>query len=273
MTRSELPDNWQDLAAGYVLNNLSEDEVAFWENLLQQHPELSEEVEAFQSMLHVFADVVPMHNPPDKLLAQIHSAMQTGLTASHTPQVSMLQPKTSGQFGDRGRGGWQIGGAIAASIIALLGFNLYSLRSDLQQASVTIQKLERELQLAQAQIQTVRPVVNTLQQPGGLIYSLEGSKLANAASGRLVLSDSREVIIIVQNLPELPAGKVYRLWAAFPQKTGLTYCGQFNSNTQGVIQLASSSNHCTEDPTQVVVTLDAVTDPTTRGGPIVMQGQ
>lgn len=272
MARSELPDNWQDLAAGYVLNNLDEAEIASWEKLLKTHPELSNELEELQSAFNLFADVVPMHQPSDQLLSEIRATAQADLNPIEASDRGS-QSGVDGQWGDRSKTWLRIGGAIAASVVALLGVQLYFLNSQLQQANATIEQLERDLQYAQAQAQTVSPVVNTLQQPGTLIYSLQGSNLATSASGRLVMSAQQEVIILVQNLPQLPEGKVYRLWADLPTEAALTYCGQFNSNTQGIIQLTPSSNLCGNNPTQMVITVDAATDPTTRGGPVVMQGQ
>ena len=171
----------------------------------------------------------------------------------------------------------QIGTAIAVGIVAVLGVQIQRLQTqlqltdtELQQANIQIKSLNRQLRQAESLTQSTRPVVKTLQQPGSLIYRLAGSNLANTASGRLVMSEEQHVVIVVQNLPLLPEGKVYRLWAALQTKD-VVYCGQFNSNVEGVIQLTSSSDHCGENPSQMIITLDAMTDPTTQGGPIVMQ--
>jgi len=275
MTRSELPDNWQDLAAGYVLDNLSDEETVVWKTLLNDHPELADELEELNSSFNVLADTVSMHHPPDRLLSQIRATAQAELKPSISPTSSdpSLNSWVPRNSSTRLKQWTQWGGAIAATIMAVLGVQLYSLRSQLHQSRETIANLERQLQQVQTQAQTVSPVVHTLQQPGTLIYNLEGSSLANAASGRLILSHEQTVIIVVQNLPELTQGKVYRLWAALPTQSKLTYCGQFNNTPQGVVQLTPSSNHCSENPTLMVITIDAATDPITRGGPIVMQGR
>ncbi|GAP93752.1 anti-sigma factor [Leptolyngbya sp. NIES-2104] len=136
-----------------------------------------------------------------------------------------------------------------------------------------IETLEHNLQQAKLRDQKLRPVLNSLQQPGTRIYSLQGSDRANAASGSLVMStEQNRAIILVQNLPELPSGQVYRLWARLPSKASLAYCGQFNVNAQGVVQLQPSSI-CGANPTQMLITLDAIADPTTKGGPVIMQSR
>lgn len=279
MVRSELPDNWQDLAAGYVLDSLSEEEAVQWEALIQEHPELSHELAILQSTFDLFADVVPLHHPPQSLLnrirtaAQINTASADGSDASSfAPRPPVVQPATI-RSQSRFRVLVGIGGVMAASVIVGLGFQLQALQQQVQQAHTKIQTLEGQLQQAQTQTQTIQPVVSTLQQPGTLIYNLEGSNLANQASGHLVMSNDQDVIIVVKNLPELPADQVYRLWANVPARTTLVYCGQFNSNHQGIIQLTPSSGQCGQNPKQMLITVDAVTDPTTRGGPVVMQGE
>jgi Anti-sigma-K factor rskA len=276
MVRSDPPENWQDLAAGYALSNLSDEEVLSWEKLLNEHPELSEQLEDFQDAFDVFADVVPMHQPPDALLARIRATVQTQLGAVESPQLMPQVAPPAGVVtpsGDRRNQLYGLVGAIAAGAIVVLGLQIYGLSSELQQANANVQRLERDLQVARAQAQTIRPVLNTLQEPGTLVYSLHGSNLANSASGSLVMSDQKDVIILVKNLPELPDGKVYRLWADLSTATSLTYCGQFNTNTEGLIQLMPSSELCGQNPRQMVITVDAITDPTTTGGPVVMQGQ
>ncbi|MBD2777119.1 anti-sigma factor [Iningainema tapete] len=264
MVNSQLPNNYQDLIAGYILNNLSDEEAAVLENLLNEHPELHQEVDSFHNAFDVFADVVPIE-PPEHLRTNILAAATNSLASvEQAPlQVAQTIPQPT-----RVKLIIGIGGAIAASLITVLGLRTYQLSFELQQANAKIQNLQRNLQ----QAQNISPVLSTLQQPKTLLYSLEGS--GNSASGSLVMSaEKKQVIILVQNLPQLPQGRVYRLWAKIPTHTSLTYCGQFNSNTQGYIQITVLSDNCGASPTQMLITLDAITDPTTQGGPLIMQSR
>lgn len=278
MVRLELPDNWQELATGHVLGNLSAEEQLVWEQI-QHHTDVAEAVEAMRDTFNVFADVIPLHQPPAGLLSKIQAAAQqpsVSVTQSQ-PRLVTVPPvaaaRSGARSGDRLKPLLGLGGAIAAILVAALGLRVYALNSALQQAKAEIQTLERSLQQAQAQDRAIRPIVNTLQQPGTLIYSLQGSTLAHAASGSLVMSNQNQVMVFVQNLPQLPDGQVYRLWADLPTQSTLTYCGQFNSNSQGVIQLTPSSELCGDRPKEMLITIDATTDPTTKGGPVVMQGR
>ena len=68
MVHLELPDNWQDLAAGYVLNNLSEEEAWIWDMLVQEYPELHQETQRLEGAFNGMADAVPLHQPSANLL-------------------------------------------------------------------------------------------------------------------------------------------------------------------------------------------------------------
>ncbi|MGG6268810.1 anti-sigma factor domain-containing protein [Leptolyngbya sp. AN03gr2] len=258
MVSAELPDNWQELLAGYILGNLSDDEALIVDRLLSEHPHLWQEVEAFQTSFDSLATTVPLRQPSEQLRERIFTAAQSS-------------PRPT-----KRRSNWiaGIGGAIAATALLILGWRIATLNTQLQQANARIETLERDLDQANLQAQTVQPVLNTLQQPGTLIYSLQGSDRANAASGSLVMSaQTNQVIILVQNLPEPPSGKIYRLWAKVPTETTLAYCGQFNPNAQGFVQLTPSASVCGANPTQMLITIDAITDPTTKGGPVIMQSR
>ena len=262
MVSAELPENWQDLIAGYVLGNLSEEEAAIVDQLLSDRPELMQEVQAFQDAFHSLAEVIPTEQPPARLRETILSSVGREFNGEPSrSSVALNRPP---------RSRWMVGagGAIAAGILLALGLRIASLNAQLQQANAKIETLQQDLQ----QAQTARPILNTLRQPGTLVYSLQGSDRANAASGSLVMSaEKNQVIILVNNLPELPSGQIYRLWAKVPTETTLAYCGQFNTNEQGFVQLTPSDDICGANPTQMFITIDALSDPTTRGGPVMMQ--
>jgi anti-sigma-K factor RskA len=256
MVSAELPNNWQELIAGYVLGNLDEEEMRIVEHWLAQRPELWQDVEATEAAFQSIAELAPPRQPP--------ASLRDRILFQAAPPPKRIRPV------------WLVGlgSAIAAGTVLLLGWRNATLNTQLQQANTQIETLERNLQQAQLQAQTVRPVLNTLQQPGTLVYTLQGSDRANTASGSLVMSAQQNtVIILVQNLPELPSGKVYRLWAKPPSASSLAYCGQFNINDQGLVKLTPSASICEAKPTQMLITVDAITDPTTKGGPVIMQSQ
>lgn len=270
---SKIPDDWQELIAGNALDDLSQEEILNLENLLQDNPELLSEVEAFDDAFNCLAYTVPQLEPPQKLRENILATAQASITNSEQSQPISQPPITATNPQKPFQLILGIGGAIAASIITILGLRTQLLSFQLQQANTEIETLKTELRQANEQNQNIRPVLSTLKQSGTLVYTLQGSERANSASGSLVMSADKQVILLVNNLPQLSAGQVYRLWAKVPTEVSLAYCGQFNTNNQGLIQFTPSSDICGAKPTQMLITIDAISDPTTKGGPLVMQSR
>ena len=95
MVHLERPDNWQDLAAGYVLNNLSEEEAWVWNMLLQEYPELHQEIQSLDKAFNGLADAVPLHQPSPNLLQKIHSTLETQqIQQAQTSQRQSSEPLT-----------------------------------------------------------------------------------------------------------------------------------------------------------------------------------
>jgi len=73
---------------------------------------------------------------------------------------------------------------------------------------------QSEIAALQQEAATSRPVISALQQPQARPYALAGTGTAVRASGTIVLDrQQKQVVIVAQNLPELPSGQAYRLWA------------------------------------------------------------
>jgi len=69
---------------------------------------------------------------------------------------------------------------------------------------------------------------------------LKGMDMASAASGSIVMTPGEpKVVLILQNLPVLPEGKFYQLWAVVNGEK--IPSGQFNASSQGkvFVKLAS----------------------------------
>lgn len=76
MTSSALPDNWQELLAGYALGDLDPDEAAEIERLLADRPDLVEEVRSLQAALDTLPLGLPTQTPPPGLRDRILTAAQ-----------------------------------------------------------------------------------------------------------------------------------------------------------------------------------------------------
>jgi anti-sigma-K factor RskA len=250
MTTPLLPEDWEELIAGYALGDLSPEETEALERLLATNPELNAEVARLQETLALMPYALPEQAPPPQLRDTILAAAQRpeaqrSAQASAPPPHRPLRPQLT----------WQrFGGAIAALLMVALAVDNFRLRDKLQDAET---------------------VVSTLWQPNTLVYTLKGTGSAPAASGTLVVNPNHHAVVVaVQNLPALPAGQAYRLWAIAPGVTQPIYCGQFNSTVTGTTSHWTAPEAvCGTAVPQMLITVESATAPPQPAGALVMQSE
>ncbi|NER78355.1 MAG: hypothetical protein F6K42_02020 [Leptolyngbya sp. SIO1D8] len=265
MTRSDFPDNWHDLIAGYTLGNLTPAEQAQLDELLHNHPELQQELPAYEATLAQLPQALAAQSPPANLESKI-------LQTLHTPAAAS-QPLTSLPFSSNRR--WRylpgLGAAIAAGLLLMLGLDNYHLRQALtasRQELGVANQLIQQLRQNQEQSETILASLRT----ANAVYSLEGTgDVANASGSVVTLAAENTAILIPHNLPSLPAEEVYRFWAATETSETLVYCGQFNTQQDDPVQWLLPEQVCSTQVRQVLITVDPITASTERGGELVMQ--
>lgn len=256
MTRSVRPDDWQDLLAGYALGNLSSEEVEALQQLLIEHPELAVEVDRLQEVLALIPYDVPEQEPPAHLKDTILAAAQADQGIPQLfppPELPVTQPAKPARRRNLTR--WfSVGGVVAAAALLALGIENYRLRQT---------------------VQADQAIISTLQQPGAALYALEGTENAAQASGSIVVAPNRQVLVVAQNLPPLPQGQAYRLWALSANAKQPAYCGQFNTSTAGTVSSlwSASEARCSNDPTQLLVTAELVSAPPVPQGDLVLKSR
>lgn len=271
MTRSARPDNWHDLIAGYALGNLSPEEAETLQQVLTEHPELMTEVERLQEVLALIPYDVPEHEPPAHLKDTILAAAQADhvplalfdeqprpqttrsqTTRSQTTRSQTTRPQTK----SRNLIGWlSLAGSIAAAALIALVVDNYRLRQE---------------------VATDRPIITALQQPDAQLYALEGTENATQASGSIVITPHRQqVLVIAQNLPQLPQGEAYRLWAMPQNSKQPAYCGQFNTTATGTVLTLwlALDAVCNTAPVQLLITAESATAPPVPQGDLVMKSR
>ncbi|MBD1870838.1 anti-sigma factor [Cyanobacteria bacterium FACHB-471] len=241
MIRPSLPENWEELIAGYTLDDLDPEEAEIVERLLNENPDLRGEVKQLQEVLDLLPYGLPQQEPPAHLRAAILDAVQEGDRPARPHRRA------------RRRIWLEMGGAVAAFLAIALGLDNYRLRQDLESADAVIQ---------------------ALRQPETEVYALEGTGETTAASGRLVVNPNQDQILVtVQNLPEPSAGQAYRLWGLTPGSTEPIYYGQFGTTAQGetLAQLSIPRDAIPTEEIQLLITLESSTAPPIPEGPLVMQ--
>lgn len=183
----------------YVLGLASDEERHEFEQLCGQHPELVQARDAFERQLEqqALSNAIP---PPPAIKAKVWA--ETGLK-SETKQSPVV------------RMGW-MKYAVAASLVLLAGSLFWNL--NLQKQNQDIQKnlasAREELNNARQSIAAMEADASVLQKPGMKMAALNGMD-ASPASYATVYWDttSKDVYLMVNNLPQPPTDKQYQLWA------------------------------------------------------------
>lgn len=241
MTSSPHPENWQELLAGYALGDLSPEEAETLKQLLNTHPDLRQEMVQLQEVLALMPYGLPEQEPPSHLRDAI---LRQARSEPKTNRVSRRSRQPQFWFG--------LGGAAAALVTGALAIDNYRLR--------------QENAAAQA-------LTATLKQPNLQLFTLQGTGEATQASGSLVVNRGQQVVIVlVKDLPQLPADQVYRLWAIEPGKSQPTFFGEFNSNranqTSATWQIPAAPLNA--PPEKMLITAEKAADPPVPAGELVM---
>lgn len=248
MVRPFRPENWEELMTDYVLGHLSAGEAEAFEHLLNTDPDLAREATLLTHVLNLMPHALPQINPPARLKTAILAAAQAGSSRSAVRTVS---PEQLQETRRRSPLIWlSLGCAAAATVLAV---NLAVENHRLQQA-----------------LQDSQQIGSVLQQPDTAIHTLKG--VNGAASGRAAIApNENQIILAIQNLPEPPDGKIYRLWAVAGQT--ITYCGQFATNAKGetLTSLALPPDTPSVVGSELRITLESASAPFVPAGTLVMQ--
>ncbi len=280
MTRSPNEPHPTDLAAGYVLDDLSPEEAARLDRALAENPALHGEIAALGEALALLPYDMPIVAPSAGLKAKILNAASQSIAAtSQSKPPSKVIP-----IGTPRRRHWQqwipaISTGIAAVAIVTVGLNQVQLSRQSQQTIALQQRLEATnaaLIQMRGELQASQNRVAILTQAGARTYALNGAtpnpENGQPSTARLVAKPGdRAVTLVAQNLPKLADNQVYRLWAVATPKAAPMYCGEFRQDAGGTAQWVAPNVACTQNPAQLLITLDAPTDPTTSAGPLVMR--
>jgi len=292
MTRPADDKDWTNLVAGYVLGNLNSEEAAILKQQLKDNPALAEEIAAFQETLSLLPYALPTTEPSARLKSNLlKTASKTASTPKPTAKLAAptdIATKRTLQKRRRWRPSISTGisASIAAIAIAALGITQTQLHTQTQQAATLQQQLDdttAEIASLRNQIQEAQTVTALLGDSTTQVRSLIKPALAVAADSNsrndnttpsaklLAKVGEREIIFVAQDLPQLEAEQVYRLWAIADESSDSIYCGQFRQDASGTARWSAPDSACTANPSRLLITLDAPDDPITSAGPLILE--
>jgi anti-sigma-K factor RskA len=221
----------EELLAGYVLGNLTPEEVTEVNELLTSQPELLAEVTSLQEALSLLPLALPAASPSpslrSRLLAQTQAQIENESTRDAAIPEGMRTAAT--EIPQLRKQGWSYPniwlaaiGSVVAICAVTLGLDSYRLR--------------QELASTRSDLARYRDAVALLRQPDNRLLALKGMGTTPTASGSITIAPSNATAMLaIQNLSPLPKGKVYRLWAvANGQKVD---CAEFIPDSQGKVFL------------------------------------
>lgn len=205
---------FDDLKDAYALGALDDAERREFEGYLAAHPELQLEVDDLNSVTELLALAPPEYDPPPELrrnlLRKIGGAEEDAALPGEAPRRAGLR----GLFGPAGL-------TAAAAVLAVVGLFIWS-------ASL------------RGENEDLRGEIENRQT-----YELQGSGEAEDAQGEVVEVGSGRAVLVAEDLPPAPEGKVYEAWLMYdgvPEPAGIFHSqdGQAATRIEGSLEGADA---------------------------------
>lgn len=261
---------WSELLAGYVLGDLSSDDMILVQQYLDENPDAIAEVEALKitlGLLPLGLEDVPV---PKRIKTDLFAVLPdrtSSTTATLRNANESLQHTVQNRW-------FALVGTVAAVTIAALGLQSYQLQQEFaatRQELARLREMQEQVMAQSGERDRYQESVALMRQSGSRMLTMTGSGFVSGASGNVVIvPDQNRAMLSVQNMPLPPAGKVYHLWAVVNNQK--VACVQFvpEANGQVLMQVpASRWNQATE----VVITIEPEQAQSQPEGEMVMSGK
>jgi anti-sigma-K factor RskA len=266
MTLPKYSEEFQELAAGYVLDDLSAEEKERMERLIAENPELRQELRTFQETMGMLSYNVPTIQPPAHLRQKTLGVAAIAMTL-RGPQTEIQrgsQTSSRPAFATQSSKPW---GKVVAAIAAI---------SAITSIGLGIDNFRLRQELAITQSPDPDRVATLLQKPDSRLVAIAGQENNSKASGTLLFRKGKwqQVVLTLSDLPPLPSGKVYRLWLSLDNNQTI-FCGEFNTNASGSVFVSINPPQLPPQGTKttgIFVTKSAATAPWEPTGKRVAAG-
>lgn len=197
----------------YVLGMVTEEERQEFEQACAQYPDISRARESFELSLEqvLLQDAI---EPPVAIKGKIETLL---FQEPETEAIVEQADEREGLIRKIGLWRWMA----AASIILLAGAIFWGITSNQKYQQVAKEKSELQKQLDQsvAQLNEMKGDASTLQKPGVKMAALQGTNVSPASFATVYWdTTSRDVYLMINNLPKPAADQQYQLWALMDNK-------------------------------------------------------
>lgn len=193
------------MVESYVLGLATEAERHEFEAMCVQHPDVLQARVQFEQKLEeeLLRDAPPL---PESLKKRLAYSIENLNAQSATTAV---QPAPVRRMGI-----WKI--AVAASVAALIGVLFWAITLNTRNRQLQDQNiaLQRRADSSTAQLSQIQQEAQRIQSPGVKLAAMRGTANAPGALATVYWdSTSKDVYLIINNLPQPASDKQYQLWA------------------------------------------------------------
>jgi anti-sigma-K factor RskA len=114
--------------------------------------------------------------------------------------------------------------------------------------------LTNRLQLAQARATEGNRILEVLSLPNTRLIPVPGTDVAPGATGYALLAENNRVVFHANNLPALPAGRVYQLWLIRGQAPQIVSGGIFNLDAARAAEIEFTQGSLVQNVQAIAVT-------------------
>ncbi len=191
MNHSPLSDDLQSLAAGYVLGDLSSEEMAQFQQLLTTHPELTRMVESLQETLSLLSYGLPPQTPDAQVRSRLLGAAQASVVRTSNSSLSVSPPIEQPSITRRRRSAW----ATRWAAVLAIGFGGCSLW-----LTYRVVTLQAQLKTAQDTVMAIADTaagdVSVREEPLADKFATAREPETMAESGQAEIGLEREVLVV-----------------------------------------------------------------------------
>jgi Anti-sigma-K factor rskA len=264
---------WSEILAGYVLGDLTTAEITAVEAYLASSTAAQQELQKLRAALSLVTETAPLM----AMSAAAAPATPAEIASLNRLRARIVSPVAQPVARVSKKRilpwlGWGLG-AVSTMLAAAFGWQNYQLdrqlavtRQEMQQSG---KQLNEQLTVAQQEIQNQQVL---LRQSGNKLLAIDGMDAGGKSTGSLVMSPAMNTaVLVLQKVPALPAGKVYRMWAVMGDEE--MACADFVPDKSGQVFQKISVKEWESAKTVVVTIESAKESPIPEGDAVMMGGE